>query len=303
MCPVRTLFREERDTHSVVPTQTAPERPISLESPDSSDGPSPFHWRIYHEEKYFWVVIHRKGSNCCLHRSPSVRQTLHKAKQVDPSNASSDLWCLCPKGQLSHCGSNYALFLFGGCTPSPGSMPLGTRLTQHTHAANPIKQLWGMIPGRPWRPRALPCTDAVKLRPRDSSWEALPDCWYPLTGIHLGFRVRELSSHLCQGLYFWLGADNGKEQVFQSLHTILIVLLKATYNAMLPLAKNRVPGCLIGYIFLKNWPLYNLIQKKRLFHHIPQNALEIISPMFHLHKRWFFSQQLWLVWSHCLPAT
>ena len=54
---------------------------------------------------------------------------------------SKQLWHLCPMGQLSHCGSNYAIFLFGGCTPSTGSMPLGARLTQHTHAANPIKQL------------------------------------------------------------------------------------------------------------------------------------------------------------------
>lgn len=89
VCPIRTLFREERDTHSVVPSKTAPDRPISLESPNSSDGPSPFHWRIYHEEKYFWVVIHRKGSNCCVYTGllQWSRHSKRPSKRTHPTPA------------------------------------------------------------------------------------------------------------------------------------------------------------------------------------------------------------------------
>ena len=251
MCPIRILFREETDTYSVVPIKQPPTDPLAWRAltPQMALLPSTGDSTMKRSTSE-WSYTGRAVIVVSIQVTFSEVDT----KQMDPSNARSDLWCLCSMGQLSHCGSNYALFLFGGCTPTIGSMPLGTRLTQHTSAL--------MLPTSQNSCEAGSLADhgdlglchaqmLSKLRLRDSSWEALPDCWYPSTGIYRGLRVRELSSHLCLGLCFWLGADYGKEQVFQSLHTILNVLIRVTYNATLSLAKNRVPGCLIGYIFLK----------------------------------------------------
>ena len=118
MCPIRTLFREETDTYSVVPIKQPQTDPLAWRAltPQMALLPSTGESTMKRSTSE-WSYTGRAVIVVSIQVTFSEVDT----KQMDPSNARSDLWCLCSMGQFSHCGSNYALFLFGGCTPTIGS--------------------------------------------------------------------------------------------------------------------------------------------------------------------------------------